>query len=46
MGIEKLTDKELDLLHGKCTRTAANSTRILEKAEAERKARGARTQGG
>jgi low affinity Fe/Cu permease len=39
MGIEKLTDKELDRLHAKCTRAALNSQRILEKAEAERKSR-------
>jgi len=36
MGIEKLTDKELDLLHSKCARAAANSHRLLQKAEAER----------
>jgi len=39
MGIEKLTDKELDLLHSKCTKAALNSQRLLEKAQAERKAR-------
>jgi low affinity Fe/Cu permease len=39
MGIEKLTDKELDLLHAKCSRAALNSQSILEKAEAEKKAR-------
>src|ERR1700742_777477 len=39
MGIEKLTDKELDLLHSKCSRAALNSQRLLEKAEAERRAR-------
>ena len=39
MGIEKLTDKELDLIHAKCTRASLNSQRILEKADAERKAR-------
>jgi low affinity Fe/Cu permease len=39
MGIETLTDKELDLLHRKCTTAAENSSRILAKAEAERKSR-------
>jgi len=39
MGIEKLTDRELDHLHRKCTRAAAHSQRLLEKAEAERKSR-------
>jgi low affinity Fe/Cu permease len=39
MGIEKLTDKELDLLHAKCTKAAQNSQRLLEKAEQERRAR-------
>jgi low affinity Fe/Cu permease len=39
MGIEKLTDKELDTLHAKCSRAALNSARLLEKAEAERAAR-------
>jgi low affinity Fe/Cu permease len=39
MGIEKLTDKELDLLHAKCARAADNSRRLMEEAEAERKNR-------
>ena len=39
MGIEKLTDKELDTLHAKCQRAATNSQTILQKAEAERQAR-------
>ena len=39
MGIEKLTDKELDTLHAKCARAAATSAKLLEKAEAERNAR-------
>ncbi len=42
MGIEKLTDKELDLLHAKCARAAANSARLMEEAEAERKNRNAK----
>jgi low affinity Fe/Cu permease len=36
MGIEKLTDKELDTLHAKCARTAATSAKLFEQAEAER----------
>jgi len=43
MGIEKLTDKELDTLHAKCSRAALNSTKILEKAEAERASRRRKT---
>jgi low affinity Fe/Cu permease len=43
MGIEALTDKELDLLHTKCSRAALNSQRILEKAAAEREARQSKT---
>ena len=39
MGIEALTDKELDLLHAKCSRAALNSQRILERAATEKKAR-------
>lgn len=39
MGIEALTDKELDLLHSKCARAAANSQRILETASLERSRR-------
>ena len=42
MGIEKLTDKELDLLHAKCARAASNSHRLMEEAEAERKNRSAK----
>lgn len=43
MGIEKLTDKELDTLHAKCTRAASTSAKLLEKADAERAARRAKT---
>ena len=39
MGIEKLTDKELDALHAKCERMAHNSNRLLEQARAERESR-------
>jgi low affinity Fe/Cu permease len=42
MGIESLTDKELDLLHGKCARAAENSHRLLKQADAERSARAQR----
>ena len=42
MGIEKLTDKELDALHAKCTKAAADNQRLIEKAAAERKNRVAR----
>ena len=43
MGIEALTDKELETLHAKCRRAAATSQKLLKQAEAERKARRART---
>ena len=39
MGIEKLTDAELDHLHRRCVRASENSRRILARAEAERKSR-------
>ena len=39
MGIEALTDKELELLHRKCKRAAENSARLLTKAEAEKNSR-------
>ena len=39
MGIEKLTDRELDHLHRKCERAAKRSQRLLEQAAAEQKAR-------
>jgi low affinity Fe/Cu permease len=39
MGIEKLTDSELDILHEKCARMSRNNARLLKKAAAERKAR-------
>jgi low affinity Fe/Cu permease len=42
MGIEKLTDTELDALHSKCQRMARNSHRLLAQATAERKSREAR----
>ena len=44
MGIEKLTDRELDVLHAKCQKMAANSHRLLEQTDAEKKSRqGARS---
>jgi low affinity Fe/Cu permease len=39
MGIEKLTDRELDHLHEKCARMSRNSQRLLKQAANERKAR-------
>jgi len=39
MGIEKLTDQELDRLHEKCARMSRNTQRLLKQAKAERKAR-------
>jgi low affinity Fe/Cu permease len=39
MGIEHLTDTELDVLHAKCERAARESARILKRAAAEKKAR-------
>jgi low affinity Fe/Cu permease len=41
MGIETLTDRELDTLHSKCQKMAANTHRLLKKAEAERTSRSA-----
>jgi low affinity Fe/Cu permease len=39
MGIEKLTDTELVILHEKCATAAAKATAIVERAKAEREAR-------
>jgi low affinity Fe/Cu permease len=39
MGIEKLTDRELDHLHKKCARAASRSHKLLQQAEAERTSR-------
>ena len=39
MGIEKLTDQELDRLHEKCARMSRSTQRLMKKARAERKAR-------
>ncbi|APO79379.1 low affinity iron permease protein (plasmid) [Rhizobium etli 8C-3] len=39
MGIEKLTDKELEALHAKCERAAKQSQAMLDKTRAERKMR-------
>jgi len=46
MGIESLTDRELDALHSKCAKMAANSHRLLKRAEAERKVRSAKSPAG
>jgi low affinity Fe/Cu permease len=42
MGIEKLTDSELAILHRKCERSASRSRQLLAKANHERKVRSAR----
>jgi low affinity Fe/Cu permease len=39
MGIEKLTDQELEVLNAKCERAAANSRRLLTQAEKVRNSR-------
>jgi low affinity Fe/Cu permease len=40
MGIEKLTDKELEELHNRCELSAKKSRALLSKAKSERKRRG------
>ena len=42
IGIEKLTDKELDALHEQCVKAAEKTQRRLDCAKAERRARMAR----
>lgn len=42
IGIEKLTDKELDALHQQCVSAAEKTQRRLDRAKAEREARKAR----
>lgn len=39
VGIEKLTDKELDALHARCERAARRSSAMLQSAHEERNAR-------
>lgn len=39
MGIEKLTDKELEELHSRCEQAANKSHALLEKAQSERQKR-------
>jgi low affinity Fe/Cu permease len=39
MGIEKLTDKELEALHARCQKDAERSAKIAARAQAERKSR-------
>jgi low affinity Fe/Cu permease len=39
IGIERLTDKELEVLHARCMKAAQNSQRLLEKTSAEKAAR-------
>ncbi len=41
MGIEKLTDKELEALHARCQKDAERSAKIAAKAQAERQSRAA-----
>ena len=43
IGIEKLSDKELDALHEQCMTAAEKTQRRLDRAKAEREARKART---
>jgi len=43
IGIEKLSDKELDALHEQCVTAAEKTQRRLDRAKAEREARKART---
>lgn len=40
MGIEKLTDKELEELHSRCEQSAQRSQSLLQKANEEKKKRG------
>lgn len=40
MGIEKLTDRELEALHKRCESAAKRTNEALERARQERKARG------
>lgn len=42
IGIEKLSDKELDALHEQCVTAAEHTQRRLDRARAEREARSAR----
>ncbi|AHG64621.1 low affinity iron permease family protein [Advenella mimigardefordensis] len=42
MGIETMTDKELEALHEKCERQAKHSQMMLQKTHAERRARKSR----
>lgn len=39
MGIEKLSDRELDALHKRCVTAAESNQRILERAQTERDSR-------
>ncbi len=39
MGIEKLTDKELEVLHARCNRDAERSAKLAAKAQAEQTSR-------
>ena len=41
MGIEKLTDKELEQLHRRCEQSARHNEALLERTRSERRKRGA-----
>ena len=43
MGIEKLSDRELDAMHERCVTAAADSQRLLDRARTERETRKTRT---
>lgn len=43
VGIERLTDKELEKLHARCEKAAKSSQAILQNTHAERKARASRS---
>lgn len=45
MGIEKLTDKELEALHARCRKDAERSAKLADKAQAERASRTASAAG-
>ncbi|CAN5486313.1 low affinity iron permease family protein [soil metagenome] len=42
MGIEKLTDRELEVLHARCNRDAQRSAKLAAKAQAEQTSRSGR----
>lgn len=46
IGIEKLTDKELEAMHARCKARADRSMRVLQRAAAEKDARAAKSSAG